>query len=117
MVVTIELQNMEFRAYHGCYDTEKLVGNTFRVELSVDAEVGDAPLHDRVDESLNYLEVYALVEREMIKVSNIVENVAMRIADSLYEEFPQIRGVRVKVCKLAPPLGGKVGAVCVTINK
>ena len=33
MRVTIELEQMEFRAPHGCYDLEKRVGNRYHVDL------------------------------------------------------------------------------------
>ncbi|MFI3331026.1 MAG: dihydroneopterin aldolase [Rikenellaceae bacterium] len=117
MITTIELENMQFRAYHGCYDLEKQVGNNFQVDLKIDAEIGEAAQRDEVAQTLNYLEVYDLVCAQMKITSNIVENVALRIVDALYEKFPQIKKVTIKVSKLAPPLGGKVEKVSVTLTR
>ena len=43
MRATIELEKMEFRAPHGCYDLEKVVGNRYHVDLCMEVEIGDAP--------------------------------------------------------------------------
>ena len=42
MIFTIRLENMEFRAAHGCYDLEKKVGNRFVVSVEIEAESEEA---------------------------------------------------------------------------
>lgn len=117
MIVTIELENMDFRAKHGCYDLEKVVGNHFSVNVALEAEVGDAAERDELSKTINYLTVYELCRTEMAQPSNTLENVAYRIAEALYNSFNQIIRATVKVSKLAPPLGGKVEKVSVTVTK
>lgn len=108
---------MEFKAYHGCYDLEKVVGNRFLVTVSMDAELDAAAQADDVNKTINYLSVYALVAEQMKHKSDIIENVAVRIMDALYISFPQIVKATVAVSKLAPPLGGKIKKVSVTITR
>ena len=115
MVTTIKLEGVEFRAYHGCYDLEKQVGNRFMVDVCIDAEIGDAAERDDVTSTVNYLEVYSIVEQEMAVVSNIIENVALRIADRIKASWQRVLRVEVTVAKLAPPLGGKVARVSSTV--
>ncbi len=117
MIVTIELEEMEFWAGHGCYDIEKKVGNRYGVSLSLDAEVGDAARNDSLADSVNYVTVYEIVRREMAKPSDIIENVAYRILESVCGAFPQVVSGKVKVSKLAPPVGGKMERVSVTLTK
>ena len=62
MQYRIDLEGMEFRAYHGCYDLERKVGNRFVVDLELTTELG-------------------------------------------------------RVAKMAPPLGGKVRSVSVTLER
>ena len=116
MKALIELENMEFRAGHGCYDLEKIVGNRFVVDVAIEVEVGTAAANDDLSKSINYLTVYELVREQMAITSNILENVAKRIADTLRSNFPEIERATVKVSKLAPPLGGKIEKVSVTIT-
>ena len=117
MRVTIELEGAEFRAPHGCYDLEKVVGNRFHIDLAMEAEVGDMPATDELLKSVNYLSVYELVAEVVQIPSNTLENVAWRILEAIHSAFPQIVTSTIKVSKLAPPLGGKVEKVSVTLTK
>jgi len=108
---------MEFHAPHGCYDLEKVVGNRFQIDLAMDVEVGDMPATDELLKSVNYLSVYELVSEVVRIPSNTLENVAWRILEAVNSAFPQIVTSTVKVSKLAPPLGGKVERVSVTMSK
>jgi dihydroneopterin aldolase len=108
---------MEFRAPHGCYDLEKVVGNRYHVDLKMDVEIGDAPEKDDLLKSVNYLSVYELVAQVVQIPSNTLENVAWRILEAVHGAFPQIVTSTIKVSKLAPPLGGKVEKVSVILSK
>lgn len=114
---TIEIENMEFYAFHGCYDTEKRVGNHFLVSLRLETDLDAAAATDRIAETVNYLEVYQTVAAEMAVVSNLLEHVAGRIIEAVYARFPQVRKATVKVSKLTPPLGGPVGKSSVTLTR
>lgn len=107
---------MEFRASHGCYELEKVVGNRFIVDVDIDADVGSAAQNDDVTQSVNYLTIYEIVREQMKTPSNILENVAKRIIDAIYSRFPECLKVTAKVSKLAPPLGGKIDRVSVTLT-
>lgn len=108
---------MEFRAPHGCYDLEKVVGNRYHIDLKMEVEIGDAAERDDLLKSVNYLSVYEQVAEEVQLPSDILENVAWRILERIHSAFPQIVTSTIKVSKLAPPLGGKVEKVSVTLSK
>ena len=115
-LTVIELENMEFQAFHGCYPLEQIVGNRFRVNVRIEADLSKAELSDEVSDTINYLKVYETVRREMAIKSHILEHVARRIDSALRREFSPIRHLRVKVSKMAPPLGGKIDSVAVTVE-
>ncbi len=117
-VCTIVLENMEFRACHGCYDLEKVVGSRFVVTLRIEAEIGDAAERDDLCGTINYAEVYRAVQAQMAQPSNLLENVARRIIDAVYAGFSGVQRVGVTVSKLAPALGnGKIDRVSVSLEK
>ena len=116
MLYTIELQGMEFRAYHGCYDLEQKVGNRFRVNLSITTELGAVADEDDVSQAVNYFEVYQKVREVMAIKQRTIEAVAMNIIRAVREMYPQIAEVESRVAKLAPPLGGKVAEASVTLK-
>ena len=116
MLYTIHLQDMEFRAYHGCYDLEQQVGNRFNVALTITAHLGEVAERDAVELAVNYLTVYEVVREQMGVTQRTIERVAQNIIVAVKERFPQIVEVECTVAKLAPPLGGKVGRVSVTLK-
>ena len=112
----IRLSEMEFYAYHGCYDLERQVGNRFCVDMVLTTELGDVAATDDVARAVNYLSVYQSVARQMAVRQRTIECVAVNIVEAVKREFPAVRHVRCTVAKIAPPLGGKVGRVSVTIE-
>ena len=117
MKYRIALERMEFHAFHGCYELERTVGNRFTVDLVITTELGDVAAEDRVEKAINYLTVYEIVRRQMAITQHTVERVAMNIIDALYVAFPQIEHLVCTVSKLAPPLGGKLDRVSVTLEQ
>ena len=116
MEYVITLSDCEFRALLGCYELERKVGNKFVVDLRITAELGDAAEHDDVNRTVNYLTAYEVVREQMRVTQHTIERVAQNILTALCDRFPQIRRVECTVAKVAPPLGGKVGRVAVTME-
>ena len=116
MEYVITLSDCEFRALHGCYELERKVGNKFVVDVRITAELGNAAAHDDVNATVNYLTAYETVREQMAVTQHTIERVADNIISALYARFPQIRRVECTVAKVAPPLGGKVGRVAVTLD-
>ncbi len=112
----LRIEGLEFRAAHGCYDVEQRVGGNFTVDLALEVDDGGAAAADDVARTVNYVEVYETVRREMSVPSNIIENTALRILDAIADGFPQVRHARVTLAKLAPPIGGKADRVSVTFS-
>lgn len=116
MEYRIRLEQMEFRAFHGCYDLEQKVGNRFRVELDLTTELGAVAEQDDVQLAVNYLEVYQVVRQTMQRTQRTIERVAVNIIEAVKSRYPQVLKVSCTVTKIAPPLGGKVGGVSVTLE-
>ena len=113
----ITLEKMFFYAHHGCFAEEQAIGTRFRVEVSYETDTSRAQQTDSIADTVSYLDVYQTVSREMLKPSHLLEHVGDRIGTALLEEYAAIDSVRVKVSKLAPPLGGELEAVSVEIIK
>lgn len=110
----IELKDMEFYAYHGCFSQERVVGNRFVVNLCVEGDFSRAAESDDIGQAVNYQDLYDIVKSEMEKPSALLENVAKRILSAVKEAFPAVEKAKVTVDKLNPPLGGKLYASSVT---
>lgn len=113
----IQIEDMEFYAYHGCYQEEAIVGNQFLVNLEIETAMHTAAETDNIEDALNYQVAYQLVKREMAKRSHLLEHIGKRILDALYAEFSTIEKASVKISKMNPPMGGKMKCVSVTLNR
>ena len=72
---------------------------------------------DNLKDAVNYQQAYQIVKAQMDRKSYLLENIAGRILNALYEEMEGIKKAKVKVSKLNPPIGGKVGSVSVIIER
>jgi 7,8-dihydroneopterin aldolase/epimerase/oxygenase len=113
----IEIENMEFYAFHGCFKEEQIVGNKFLVDVSITTDCTKAAASDRVKEALNYQMVYEVIKNEMAVKSHLLEHVASRMLDALFSNFNTIQCASVKISKVNPPLGGQVNKVSVTLKR
>lgn len=113
----IEIEGMEFFAYHGCHEAERIVGNKFLVHATLVACCDQAAASDDIRDALNYLTAYEVIANEMKTPSHLLEHVARRILDALHATFPELLRATVKVSKLNPSLGGKVAATSVTLSR
>ncbi len=113
----IEIDNMEFFAYHGCFKEEQLVGNKFLVDLRITTDCLPAAASDNVEDALDYSRAYAIVQEQMKQKSHLLEHVAARILDALYAEFPDMIEAWVKVSKMNPPMGGRMERVSVSLSR
>ena len=106
--MVIKLENMEFYAYHGCLESERVDGNRFRVDFEYSYDSSAAEVSDSLADAIDYSSLYSLIEAEMARPSQLLENVARRILDSGRLQFPQILSASVCVSKYNPPVGGPV---------
>lgn len=113
----IKIEDMEFYAFHGHYREEQIVGSHFVVDVVIVTDTDRAGESDDLADTLNYQAAYLVVKREMEKASNLLEHIATRILDALYSELTGINKATVKVSKLNPVMGGRIGRVSVEISK
>lgn len=102
----IELEGMEFKAYHGCLEQEKVRGNSFTVDFRGEMDLSAAAESDNLDDTVNYGDIYELIAYEMSVPSELLENVAGRIVKEIERNFPQFTSFSVRVSKKRPPVDG-----------
>ena len=117
MTGILEIEGMEFFAYHGCFEAEQTVGNKFLVYACLHYECSKPASSDQITDALSYQTAYEIIAREMMKRSHLLENVGQRILNALYETIPQLQYAKIKISKTNPPLGGQIRCTSVTLEK
>ena len=102
----IELEGMEFKAYHGCLEQEKIRGNSFTVDFRGELDLSAAAESDSLNDTLNYADIYEIVAYEMSIPSELLENVAGRIVKAIEKRFPELSSFPARVSKKKPPVDG-----------
>ena len=113
----IEIEGMEFYAFHGHFAAEQVVGNRFIVNLTLITDCSPAAKSDKLEDALDYQAAYRIVKEEMQINSSLLEHVAWRILDRFDKEYFNIEKVKVKISKLNPPMGGEIEKVSVTLER
>lgn len=111
----IFVEGIKIYAYHGCFKEETLIGTNFLVDVELDVDLKMAGETDNLEDTVNYQTVFQLVKQEMKIPSKLLEHVANRCIRSIFEQFPTVEGIAIKISKLNPPLGGHIDAVAVKL--
>jgi len=112
----IELKKMIFHAYHGIMEQEQIVGNTYRVDLRLFLDLSKAIESDRIEDTLNYADVFDLVKEEMAIPSQLLEHVAGRIVKKIKIKHPNILKVKIRLAKIKPPIEGEIQEAAIIIS-
>jgi dihydroneopterin aldolase len=113
----IDLKNIRVYAYHGCLKEERAIGSNYLVQLSVEADFTKASTTDLLEDTVDYVDLNAIVKQEMAIPSNLIELVAKRMVDRVLKEHPSVHKVSVEIEKLNPPIGGDVQSVSFNLTK
>ena len=113
----ILIEGMEFYSFHGHYKEERIVGNKFIVDLTIETDMQKPSESDNLKDAVNYQQAYSIVKQEMEKKSYLLEHIAGRILDALYTQMEGIIKATIKVSKMNPPMGGKIASVSVVLSR
>ena len=103
---SVTLKDIRFRSYHGVLPSEHIMGGDYLVTLTLLFPASRAMRSDRLEDTVNYADVYRVVKEEMEFSTKLIENVAYRILEELGNAFPILKGAECTVTKLHPPIPG-----------
>ncbi|HYH15133.1 MAG TPA: dihydroneopterin aldolase [Flavisolibacter sp.] len=115
-VLTIQLENVRFFAAHGLYKEEALLGNEFEVDASISYKAPKKVV-GHIEETVDYVKVYQLIEEVMLQQQELLETCAMIIADRIQQQFPYVKNVTISIRKIHAPITNFAGRVGVKYSK
>ena len=102
----VSLEGMEFYARHGYYEEERVIGNKYSVDVTLEVDFAEAAADDKLEGTVNYEKVYEIVQGVMNINANLLEHLAGKMIKALKSNFPEVKHVLVKVSKYNPPIKG-----------
>lgn len=112
---TINLHNLIFHSFHGVYDEERILGNTFEVNVSVDFEP-DEPVTS-LEHTINYATIYEIIKERMLLATPLLETLAQELSQKIYNFDNRIKTISVSVEKKNPPIPNMEGSISVHYKK
>lgn len=115
-VLTICLNNVRFRAYHGLYPEERQKGNDFVVNMQV-SYLPASGMITSLEDTIDYVVLFELINRIMQQPVDLLETLVQSISHAAHQRFPQIKEITVSVEKLNPPIDRFEGSTSVKYKR
>ena len=109
----ITLQNIRCYAFHGCLSEEGIIGSDYLVHLKIKANLKKSSISDDLNDTVDYVKLNQIVVDQMNIRSKLLEVVAQRILNEVFQEISMVKKAWVEVSKINPPLGGDVEMVTI----
>ena len=118
MTQSIHLVDILLHGYHGLFEEEKLVGNTFKINVTVVYTPSTFPITNLPD-AIDYGAVFQILKGHMQLATPLLETLAANFCLSVFEKFSTAQEISIHIQKMVPPIAGMVGSVAVglTMNK
>ncbi|RCU43880.1 dihydroneopterin aldolase [Chryseobacterium lacus] len=113
----IIIEDLRIYAYHGVLPEEKIIGTWYLVNLEITTDLWNAVESDALSSTLNYAEVNEIIHREMAIPSKLMEHVGGRILNTVYQNYPGITFLKIKITKTNPPMKGEMKGVSIELEK
>ncbi|MFK7781566.1 dihydroneopterin aldolase [Psychroserpens sp.] len=113
----IKVENIRVYAHHGCLKEETIIGSNYRVDLEVKANLKTSAKTDELVDTVDYVLLNKIVKEEMQHPSKLLETVAKRILDRIFNEDALVRKASISVSKINPPIGGDVEMVTIKMTE
>lgn len=101
----IFIDDIRLHAFHGVLPQERLTGNDYSISVDAEADVERSLLTDDVADTVDYGAMFNIVREQMAQPSALLEHVAGRIATALFDRFPMITSLHLRIAKINPPMG------------
>jgi 7,8-dihydroneopterin aldolase/epimerase/oxygenase len=115
-LLTISLNNVRFRAYHGLHPEERQKGNDFVVNMQVNY-VPNAGIISSLEDTIDYADLFVIINTTMQRPVDLLETLVQTIAHNVHQQFPQVNEVTVSVEKLNPPIDKFSGSAAVSFKR
>ena len=115
-MVRVQLHNLLFRAFHGIHDEEKILGNEYSVDATLEFhENSETIVH--INDTIDYSKVYDIIKTRMQVPTPLLETIVMQTGNDIHNHFPDLKTISISIKKLNLPIEGMQGFAEVSWHK
>ncbi len=115
-MIKVQLHNLQFNSFHGIHEEEKILGNSYVVDASVEFHE-ETDVINSISETINYAEIYKIIKLRMDIPTPLLETVIMEAGNSIHNRYPGLRSINISIKKMHPPIEGIEGSAIVSWHK
>ena len=109
---------LALHAYHGVMQHEAKVGQTFKLDLTLDLDLTEASRTDKLMHTVGYDQVVEVASKAFCaRRYRLVEAAAGAVAEAVLDRFPQVAAIRVTIHKSHAPIAATFDDVGVAIER
>jgi dihydroneopterin aldolase len=112
-MITVHLHNLHFNSFHGIHEEEKILGNEYLIDASVEFHE-EKHVITSIHDTINYEDIYNIIKERMSVPTPLLETIVMEIGNEIHTEFPLVRSINISLKKMYPPIEGIEGAAGVS---
>lgn len=114
----IIIKNLKLFCYHGVNPEEKVDGQNFIFDIEASVDLSVPCETDNVDDTVSYAKMIKTVRKvSQSQKDDLIERVAQRIIDALFEEYEKIQSIKILVKKPEAPIKADFDYVAVQIER
>ena len=110
-MLSIQLNNLTFFAFHGLYEEEKLNGNDYVMNVVI-SYLPSKKITD-LSHTIDYSSVYEVIYKRMQIATPLLETIVMELATEILDKFTLAQIVKIELIKTKPPIQEFNGTVSV----
>lgn len=112
----IILKDIRLFAHHGVLPQERAVGAYFTLNLRIQTDFSRALASDELAGTISYADAFEVVKAEMAVPSQLLEHVAGRICQALFDRFPAAEAIHLELLKENPPMGADCAGAGIALD-
>lgn len=118
MTDRIFINDLRFFGYHGVLPEETVLGQRFRVDITAELDLSAAGRDDDLSKTVHYGEMAILVD-EIGRTHRykLIEALAEAIAKAIFETYPPIERLTVRITKPEAPVPISTGVIAIEIER
>jgi dihydroneopterin aldolase len=117
MMDKILVEGIRLYGYHGCLDEEGKIGTEYEVSVTVWGNIDDSFRSDNLNHTMDYVNINRVVQEHVSLRAKLIETVAHRITQTIFQEMPMVIKLKIKLSKLNPPINGDVKKVSIELKR
>jgi 7,8-dihydroneopterin aldolase/epimerase/oxygenase len=114
---TIEISGLRVFGHHGVFDFEKRDGQTFVIDVVLEADLSAAAASDELGDTIDYGTLAQRLASEVASTRfDLIERLAGHLLDVVLTD-PLVQAARIRIAKPEAPVEVDVGSVAVTLRR